>query len=100
RIDAAGADSPTFRRLAAELATRTGLADDPATGDLLLRIRPAAGGWEVACRLSPRPLSTRAWRVRDIPFALNATIAAAMVEMTEPRPQDRFANLLCGSGTL
>jgi len=32
--------------------------------------------------------------------AMNATIAAAMVEMTHPQPADRFLNLMCGSGTL
>ena len=28
------------------------------------------------------------------------TIAAVMIEMTSPRPNDRFLNLMCGSGTL
>jgi 23S rRNA G2445 N2-methylase RlmL len=31
---------------------------------------------------------------------LNATVAAAMVELTQPRAGDRFANLASGSGTL
>jgi tRNA (guanine6-N2)-methyltransferase len=38
--------------------------------------------------------------VRNYRGALNATIAAAMVELSEPRPDDRFLNLLSGSGTL
>jgi 23S rRNA G2445 N2-methylase RlmL len=57
-------------------------------------------GWEVLTRLSPRPLATRPWRVADMPGALNATIAAAMVDLSQPRPSDRFLNLMCGSGTL
>ena len=101
RLGAAGRDSSTFSRLAAELEWASGLPHDPEGGDLLLRFRPwASGGWEALVRLSPRPLATRAWRVRDLPGALNATIAAAMVEMTRPVPGDRFANLACGSGTL
>jgi 23S rRNA G2445 N2-methylase RlmL len=32
--------------------------------------------------------------------ALNSTIAAAMIELTEPQAEDRFLNLRCGSGTL
>jgi 23S rRNA G2445 N2-methylase RlmL len=32
--------------------------------------------------------------------ALNATIASCMIEMTEPRPDDRVFNVMCGSGTL
>ncbi len=101
RVSAAGAGSAVFRRLRTEISTHTGLADDPEAGNLLLRVRPAAhGGWEVLIRLSPRPLSARAWRVCDMPGALNATIAAAMVEWTHPAPDDRFLNLMCGSGTL
>lgn len=100
RLSAAGSDSPVFRRLAAEVEARTGLLHDPDAGELLLRVRPAEGGWEVLARLTPRPLSARTWRVRDVPGALNATIAAAMVRLLGVRRGDRFLNLMCGSGTL
>lgn len=100
RFSAAGSDSSTFRRLAAALEEAASLPQEPETGDLLLRVRRGPGGWETLVRLSPRPLSARAWRVRNLPGALNAGIAAAMVELTGPRPRDRFASLACGSGTL
>lgn len=101
RFAAAGRDSTTFRRLADEIRSLSGLRHEPETGDLVVRVRPSAErGWEVLVRLSSRPLATRPWRVRNLPGALNATIAAAMVELTDPRPEDRFCNLLCGSGTL
>jgi len=103
RISAAGEESAALRRLREELARRSGLVYDPEDGDLLLRIRRASGadaGWDLLTRLSPRPLSTRAWRVHNLPGALNATIAAAAVDMTRPRPRDRVLNLMCGSGTL
>lgn len=103
RISAAGASSSVFTQLKAQLSMDTGLPDDVEEADLLLRIRPAqfaADGWEVLIRLTPRPLATRAWRVHHMQGAMNATIAAAMVEMTDPQPEDRFLNLMCGSGTL
>jgi tRNA (guanine6-N2)-methyltransferase len=103
RFGAAGRDTSTFRRLAQELEGQSGLRHDPDDGELLIRIRPSSrpdDGWEALLRLSPRPLSTRPWRVANYPGALNATIAAAMVELTQPRPDDRFINLMCGSGTL
>jgi 23S rRNA G2445 N2-methylase RlmL len=108
RFSAAGRSTSTFGRLAEELELLSGLSHDPDTGELLIRVRRAdqassrssEDGWEALLRLSPRPLATRAWRVRNLPGALNATIAAAMVELTQPRPADRFLNLLCGSGTL
>ncbi|HEY2960477.1 MAG TPA: methyltransferase domain-containing protein [Actinomycetota bacterium] len=100
RLSVPGRDSTAVRRLVEELTRRTGLAYDPEDGELLLRIRRTPGGWELLTRLSPRPLATRPWRVRHLPGAVNATIAAAMVELTRPRPGDRVLNLMCGSGTL
>ena len=115
RFGAAGRDTSTFRKLATELEAQTGLRHDPDDGELLIRVRqmtpapsvplkggghPDHDGWEALVRLSPRPLATRSWRVRNFPGALNATIAAAMVELTQPKPDDHFINLMCGSGTL
>src|SRR6266498_2566179 len=88
RLSAPGRDSAALRRLRAELTERTGLPEDPDDGELYLRIRRArqpADGWEALVRLSPRPLSARAWRAFNLPGALNATIAAAMVELSRPR---------------
>ncbi len=102
-VGAAGSNSAVLTRLKAELAGRTGLAPADGEGDLYLRLRrpPNGGeGWEVVIRLTPRPLATRAWRVRNPPGALNATVAHAMALLTRPRPDDVFLNLACGSGTL
>ena len=102
RIDAAGSESAGFQRLASQLEEATGLPQVPEEGQLLLRFRrsPVTEGWDVLVRLSSRPLSSRAWRVANLPGAVNATIAAAMTQLTSPRPGDRVANLMCGSGTL
>lgn len=103
RISAAGASSAVFSQLKQQLQNDTGLLVDVGDADLLLRVRPARyapDGWEVLLRLTPRPLGTRTWRVYQMKGALNATIASAIVTMTDPRPDDRFLNLMCGSATL
>ncbi len=103
RISAAGSESSVFQRIRDEIAQATALVYNDDEADLLLRVRKAdihKDGWEVLARMSPRPLSARAWRVCDMEGALNATIASTMVEMTQPRPEDRVLNLMCGSGTL
>ena len=102
RLSAAGEDSAVLLRLRAQLATRTGLREAEDEGDLLLRLRRAAGGdgWEAVLRLSPRPLTARAWRVCNWPGALNAVVAQAMVRLGAPSATDRMLNLVCGSGTL
>lgn len=60
----------------------------------------ALNSWEVLTRLTPRPLATRAWRVCNYEGALNATVARAMVLLTQPKPSDVILNVLCGSGSL
>jgi len=100
RFSAAGRKSAVFLRLAEAITAATGMAHDSDEGDLLLRLRPSGQGWEVLARMSPRPLSARAWRVENLPGALNATIAAAMVESTGPSSGDRVLNAMSGSGTL
>ncbi|HZW27206.1 MAG TPA: THUMP domain-containing class I SAM-dependent methyltransferase [Trueperaceae bacterium] len=98
RLAAAGADSAVFLRLADSLTAATGLVHDPDEGELLARFRRAGAGWEVLLRLTPRPLSTRAWRVCNLPGGANATVAAAMADLAGPGGS--YLNLMCGSGTL
>lgn len=103
RLDAAGADSPQMQRIAAEFAQRADVPVDEHDGDLHLRVRRTPGdavGWQGLVRTTPRPLATRAWRTERYPGALNATIAAAVIEELGVAADDTFADLMCGSGTL
>jgi tRNA (guanine6-N2)-methyltransferase len=102
RLSAAGRESRVLSRFREALSRAIGLPYDQREGELLIRLRPAPSGsaWQVLLRLTPRPLSARKWRVCDLLGAVNSTIAAAMVAMTEPSPTDRFFNPMCGSGTL
>lgn len=102
RIEAAGRDSTVLRTFAAQLAQATGLRHDAESGEGVVRLRrtPGRAGWDVLVRLSTLPLATRPWRVAGYHSAVNATIAAAMVRLSTPRPDDRVANLMCGSGTI
>ena len=102
RLSAAGQDLAVLTRLKEQIAQRFGLAVAADEGDLLIRLRRASGGdgWETLVRLTPRPLATRAWRVCNWPGALNASLAYAMIALTEPAPEDVVLNVACGSGTL
>lgn len=102
-IRAAGRRSSVLQRLQAEIARATDLRPVQDQGDLWMRLRrPLDGGsgWEVLLRLTPRPLSTRPWRVCNYPGALNATVAHAMAQLTQPASGDGFLNVACGSGTI
>jgi SAM-dependent methyltransferase len=99
RISSPGKESSALRRIRDSVAAWTGLAERP-DGDLLIRIRRDRDGWEVLVRITARALSARQWRVADMPGALHATMAAAMVELAAPQKEDRILNLCCGTGTL
>ena len=102
-LSAAGADSSVLTRFKSEIAARSGLnVAEEGEGDLLLRLRRETDGdgWEVLVRISPRPLSARAWRVCNMEGALNATVAHVMARLSRPHRNDFFLNLACGSGTL
>ena len=102
RLEAAGSDSAVMQTFSRQLAQACGLREDDEDGDFVVRVRPTPGrdGWDVLFRLTTRPLSTRGWRVQGHPAAASATIAAAMVDLSGPRPGDRVADLMCGSGTI
>ena len=103
RIAAAGAGSGVYARLREEIAAATALepTDDAANLQIAVRRAPEdEGGWQALIRTTPLPLSARRWRVCDMPGALNATVASAMVNLAKPRQDERVLNLCCGSGTL
>ena len=101
RLEAAGAGSPDMRRLAGALAELAALPVDDADGDLVARVRRGAspGTWQVLLRTTPRPLATRAWRTVDYPGAVNATIAATVLDLLDVRAEDAVLDMTCGSGT-
>ncbi len=103
RLSAAGSGSEVMTRIRDQISKEVDLekTDDPA--DLQITVRRSDDKeypWHVLVRTTPRPLSTRDWRVCNYPGALNATIANVMVNMPGTTGDDRFLNLCCGSGTL
>ena len=103
RIAAAGAGSAVFARLRQEIAATTALQATDAAAHLHIAVRrapDAQSGWQALIRAAAMPLSARRWRVRDMPGALNANIAAAIVSMAHGGSTERMLNLCCGSGTL
>lgn len=101
-LSAAGSESSVMLRLRETLATHSRLAIGDDDGDLLLRVRPNAQteGWQVLTRIGPRPLATRAWRVCNMPGALNGPAAAALIALAAPTAGARLLNIGCGSGSL
>lgn len=103
RVAAAGADSAVFTRLRQEIAAATALQATNAAAHLHIAVRRAPNapiGWQALIRTAAMPLSARRWRVCDMPGALNANIAAAMVSIAHGGATERMLNMCCGSGAL
>lgn len=99
-INAAGSDSSVMQRILTEVGAGIGLTPTQDEGDLLIRIRKLKGTWQVLVRTTPRPLSTKQWRIHDYQGALNAPVAYGMNQLITPQHQTAYANFMCGSGTL
>lgn len=100
-INAAGSDSSVMQRILVEMSQALSLVPDPNDGDLLIRIRKMRDIWQVVIRTTPRPLSTREWRIHDYQGALNAPTAYAMNQLISANyDASRYANFMCGSGTI
>jgi 23S rRNA G2445 N2-methylase RlmL len=100
QLDAAGSDSTVMQRIVTEMAQRLSVQVVPTEGEFVVRIRPSVRGWQVLLRLTPRPLGARSWRVCNMPGALNAVVAAAMVRWAGVYDDDRILNVGAGSATL
>ncbi|AXK45084.1 methyltransferase [Brachybacterium saurashtrense] len=100
RLEAAGAHTPEMRRLAEALGALSGLPVDE-DGDLVVRVRRGRTPetWQVLLRTTPRPLATRAWRTVNYPGAVNATIAASVLDRLQVGAEDSMLDMTCGSGT-
>lgn len=101
-IGAAGAESSVMQRINQELAQQLNLiVEETEKGDLYLRLIPnrKQSNWEVLIRLTQRPLSTRTWRVENMPGALNATVAYAMTQLSSSATGN-VVNLCSGTGTI
>ena len=102
-MSASGKETKVIRRIIDSLCDELGLAYEEGQGDLAIALTRSSQdepGWDVSIRLTPRPLSTRSWRVCNMPGAINATVAHVVAQLTDPAPHQHFLNLACGSSTI
>ncbi len=99
-LAAAGAETAVMQRLRDALAQHTHTQPVSAEGELLVRVRRAAVGWEVLIRLTKRPLAARPWRRCQFHGTLQATVAYVVAQLSAPQPTDVFLNVACGAGSI
>lgn len=68
--------------------------------DLEIYINKLQDIWEISVRLSPRPLSVRDYREKNIKGGLNPTVAFTMNTFCDLENINSYLNIFSGSGTL
>lgn len=68
--------------------------------DLEIYINKLQDIWEISVRLSPRPLSVRDYKEKNIKGGLNPTVAYAMNSFCDLKNIKSYLNIFSGSGTL
>ncbi len=98
-LSCAGSDSDEVKSIRRFIATNYKLAET-GDADLKISIGKLDTTWEVGVCVTPRPLSTRVYRVSNVVGGLNPTIAYAMNTLCDLDSASSYLNIFSGSGTL
>ncbi len=97
-----------YRRLDVENAARKALSERygaalrwvPEGADLEIWVNVLGPLLLIGLRLSDRTMRHRNYKAEHLPASLRPSAAAAMVLLSEPKPEDAFLDPTCGAGTL
>ncbi|MFA6158038.1 MAG: methyltransferase domain-containing protein [Candidatus Paceibacterota bacterium] len=99
KVTCAGSGSSEARGIAAYIEETYRLVE-AEEADLKVHIIKLGECWEVGAQITPRPLSLRAYKVRNMSGAMDPTIAYAMNSLCGLERVDSYLNVFSGSGTL
>ncbi|MCI0619569.1 methyltransferase [Candidatus Wolfebacteria bacterium] len=99
KLTCAGSDSPEARGIARYIAETYKLSEEE-DADLKIHIIKQETVWEVGVQITPRPLSVRAYKVRNMEGAMDPTIAYATNSFCNLENAKTYLNIFSGSGTL
>lgn len=99
KLVCAGSDTEEVRAIEAYVKEtyKLAIADD---ADMEICIGKESDMWELAVRLTARPLSVRDYRVANMKGGLNPTIAYAINTLCNLEKVKTYLNIFSGSGTL
>lgn len=98
-IICAGSNSPKIRNIA-EYIQRTCKLTEKEDGDIKTHIVKSDEIWEVGIQITPKPLSFRDYKIKNMSGAMNPTIAYAMNSLCELENVNSYLNIFSGSATL
>lgn len=99
KITCAGSDSPEVRSIAKYVHETHGFVEKEEA-DLKIHIIKTNEIWEVGIQITPRPLSVRDYKVRNMSGAMDPTVAYAVNSFCELEKVKSYLNIFSGSATL
>ncbi len=99
KITCAGSDSPEVRSIAQYIQKTYGLIEKE-DADMKIHIIKPDETWEIGIQITPRPLSLRDYKIKNMSGAMDPTIAYAVNSLCELENTDSYLNVFSGSATL
>jgi 16S rRNA G966 N2-methylase RsmD len=99
KISCAGADSPEVKSIR-EYVQTTFKLEEKEEADAKIHIAKHGEIWEVGMQVTPRPLSMRPYKVRNMSGAMDPTIAYALNSLCDLQNTKTYLNAFSGSATL
>lgn len=99
KITCAGSDSPEVRGIAKYIGENWNLAEKEEA-DLKIHMIKPDDVWEIGIQITPRPLSVRDYKVRNMSGAMDPTIAYALNSLCNLEHAESYLNIFSGSATL
>ena len=99
KITCAGSDSPEVRSISKHIHNTYKIIEKEEA-DLKIHIIKPNDMWEVGVQITPRPLSSREYRVKNMSGAMDPTIAYAVNSFCNLSKAKTYLNVFSGSATL
>ncbi len=99
KITCAGSDSPEVRSIAEYIQKTYGLIEKDGA-DMKMHIIKTDSAWEIGIQITPRPLSFRDYKIKNMSGAMSSTIANAVNSLCELENANSYLNIFSGSATL
>ena len=99
KITCAGSDSPEVHSIIEYVQKTFGLVEKEEA-DMKIHIIKLDEIWEIGIQITPRPLSFRDYKIKNMSGAMDPTIAFAVNSLCELEKSDSYLNIFSGSATL
>ncbi len=99
KINCAGSDTKEITALKEYLVSEFKLMEDEEA-DAKIYIAKIDGVWEVGLQITPRPLSLRKYKIKNISGAMDPTIASSLNYLCKLENYKSYLNIFSGSATL